>query len=210
MPEELQCTVVSIVPFDILEEKPGLVAGRYFIPASDGKEPQLLYISRAIHYVYLDETRGSLQVRDAPDEVARSIVEDFTNSQLRISENAKPGIFWKSGSISKETVKTQFKDDLDKARIKQFNWFVELCKLADDDWNRYHLHNCVTDFQRKAAEIIGWRPEEHEWMAARTVLGGNRCPSCQTLVAPNVIVCPSCSCILDHEKYSKLQFAGKG
>src|SRR5207237_6131695 len=94
------CTVVSLVPFPIAEEKPGLIPGYFKIPASNGKVPECLTVYDARHNVYIDETRGSLGVRDAADEVARSIVEDFRSSQLGVSDGIHPGLFWTVGAYS--------------------------------------------------------------------------------------------------------------
>jgi hypothetical protein len=204
----LACTVVSFVPFPIKEEKPGLIPGRFFIKDSDTKEPEVLQIEKAIHFVYLDENRGSLQVRDPADEVARSIVEDFCTAQLGISEGCHPGIFWVPGAYSVKEIKEQFGKQCIEAKIAQMRWLTKICQIADDDWNKYHQHNVVSDFQRTAAHIIGWKPEEHEWMNKRQVNeDSTRCPACQTLVSPSLVVCTSCKCILRPEEYKKLQFA---
>lgn len=203
----LVCTVVSFVPFRLKEDKPGLVPPYFLIKESDTIDPQVLHIKKALHYVYLDDTRGSLQVRDSPDEVARSVVEDYIGSQLRVDENSRPGLFWVPGKWSAAEVKIKFKDKIAEVLKKQNSWFVQICRLADDDWNKFHQHNVVSDFQRKAAHLIGWRREEHEWMNAKSTEGSKTCPSCSMLNAPNIVVCPSCKCILDPEKYKTLTFA---
>lgn len=204
----LACTVASYFPFVIREEKPGLIPGRFLIPASDTKEPELLVLERSIHYVYLDETRGSLQVRDPADEVARSIVEDFNNAQLGISEGCHPGLFWVPGAHTVESLKKEFSSRITAVKIAQMKWFTAICRIADDDWNKYHQHNVVSDFQRTAANLIGWKPEEHEWMNKRAIVeNSSRCPACQTLVSPELVICTTCKCILKPEEYKKLQFA---
>lgn len=207
MAGELLCTVISLVPFEISEEKPGLVPGRYVIRASDTFEPQVLHVNKALHYVYLDETRGSLQVRDGPDEVARSIVDDYIVSQLGIEENARPALFWVPGELSVAQVKLQLSDRLSELREIQQNWFVNIARIADNDWARYHQHNVISNFQRKAAQLIGWRPEEHEWMSDKVILKPVKCPSCGNVVEIGTVVCPACRCVLDEEKHKSLTFA---
>lgn len=207
MDNELFCTVVSLVPVDLREEKPGLVPPRFCIPASDGKHPQVLHIGTATHFVYLDEARGSLPVRNPPDWVAKSVVDDFISAQLRISEVAKPGLFFVAGKWSSVEIQAKFKVQLEQAWIMQQNWMMEVCKLADDDWNKFHQHNVVSDTQRKFAQMLGWRVEEHEWMSPRTTLQSTMCPSCGKLAPLNAVVCQECKCILDAEKYKELKFA---
>lgn len=204
----MACTVVSYVPFLIREEKPGLIPGRFLIEPSDTKEPKLLVLERSIHYVYLDENRGSLQVRDPADEVARSIVEDFNNSQLGISDGVHPALFWVPGSHTVKSIQETFPQDVTRVKVAQMKWLTAICRIADNDWNKYHQHNVVSDFQREAAHLIGWRPEEHEWMnkVAASVQSSN-CPACNQLVTPTMVICTNCRCVLKPEDYKKLQFA---
>ena len=208
MPEQIVCTVVSIVPFELREFKPGLTPGSFHIPACDNEnEPQVLHVSKALHYVYIDDTRGSLQVRDSPDEVCNAIVDDYITSQLAIKPDAKPGLIWLHGEWTSKKFVVEHSEKIKEMRQLQRNWLVELCKMADNDWNKYHTHQVVSDIQRKAAHIIQWKPEEHEWMSPHTAETGARCPACGTLNSPGIIVCPTCRNVLDKEKYKTLQFA---
>lgn len=205
--KRLSCTVVSIVPFSISEEKPGLIPNRYNIPASDGKEPVCLIVKEAKHNVYIDDTRGTLPVRDGSDEVARSIVQDFLDSQLGASDGCGPGLFWVVGAWTPEEIKKNFAAELSAARISQQRWFIEICKLADNYWNRHHQHNVINDFQRKAADLLGYRKEDHEWMAPSEILKAIRCPACNISISPELVVCTNCKCVLNPEKFKTLQFA---
>lgn len=205
--QELVCTVFSLFPYPIEEEKPGLIPSRYLIKASDTKRPEVYHVTRAMHYVYLDESRGSLQVRDAADEVASSLVNDFINAQLAVAEDAAPAIAWMAGHWTPEALIKDHPVLLEQLRRRQVKWGELLCRMADSDWNRYHRHNVVSDLQRRFAEILNYKPEDHEWMSSRTIETSNQCPSCTQLVAKSTVVCPNCRCILDQEAYSKLKFA---
>lgn len=208
-PTELVCTVVSMLKFELREEKPGLVPPRFYIPAASDKYPlRILHVGKAIHYIYLDETRGSLQARNGPDEVANAIVQDFVTSQLMITEDAVPGIFWVSGKLNANDVATMYPDVLEEAIRKHKNWLLNLARLADNDWRRYRNHNVVSDLQRDAAREIGWKQEEHEWMNAEiaTAIAGPRCIACTSPVTVETIVCPACRCILKPDEYKKLEF----
>lgn len=205
---DLRCTVISIVPFIIDETKPGLIPSRYVIPPSVNGEPQILHVGTAIHYVYIDETRGSLQVRDPSFEIAKSIVQDYVNSQLGISEDAGPGIMYVNREMSLAEVKLNLKLELMRLKLHQNRWFENICRIADDDWTRYQKHTVISDFQRVAAETLGWDSTKHPWMKIQaTELKPNKCPACNTMVSENIVVCPACKCILDKEKYEKLAFA---
>jgi hypothetical protein len=212
----LHCTVASIIPWNLSEYKPGLIPGHYFISKSDTHTPTCIYITnKTIHYVYLDDTRGSLPARDPSDEVAASIVRDYVASQLGVDENASPGIFWVPGYHEPAELLTNFSDKMKQVQKSQSNWFLNLCKIADDDWTRYHKHNVISDFQRVAANMIGWNPEQHEWMRATINEINNEpkeqmkaCVACNSPVSEKAIVCSVCRCILNPEAFKKLTFAG--
>jgi len=205
----LACTVVSLVPWDIEEFKPGLIPGRFVIPKSDTKTPAILHVVKSIHYVYLDDTRGSLQARDPSDEVAKSIVNDFVSGQLVLDENASPGIFWIPGFLELDEVLEKYKVEITRQKIRQNRWFLNIARMADDDWTRYHKHNVISDFQRTAALLIGWNPDSHEWMRAEIKEKENvkLCIACNSPLPGDPIMCPTCKCILKPEEWKKLEFA---
>jgi hypothetical protein len=198
-------TVVSLVPFDIREEKPGLYPGRFYIPASKDNTPSILFVHTGLHFVYLDETRGSVRVKDLSGDIANSIVKDYLSSQLGSDDNARPGLFWLPEEVSLLTLTSKHKDLLEENKRVQKNWFINCCKIADNDWQRYHQHNVISHTQRIMADLIGWRPEEHEWMSPLTTLKTTPCPACglQTTAA----ICPNCRCVLDKERVKDLTFA---
>jgi hypothetical protein len=203
----LNSTVVSYMPFPINEEKPGLFPPRYHIDASDMKTPSLLKIGTANHFVYLDESRGTLRVPDPSDQVARSICEDYIESQLGVDDDARPALFWVPEDVSAEEIKEKMKIEIARYLLKQKQWFTNVCMLADNDWNRYHQHNVISAFQRQCAKFIGLKQSEHEWMSPLTTMESNACPACGTSVAKGVIICPNCKLILDKEKAKEFEFA---
>jgi hypothetical protein len=208
-PATLQSTVVSLVPFEINEFKPGLFPPKFEIPKSDMVTPQVIHIGTGVFYVYLDESRGSFPVRTPSEEIARSIVEDYSSAQLSISGDdpiAKPALFWLPGTVDAMEVKVKYMGVCKTYLQYQKQWFLNMCALADDDWKRYQRHTAISDVQRTAASILGWRAEEHPWMSLQVTLESERCPACQMLVSPGVVICPNCKCVLDSEKFKELQF----
>jgi hypothetical protein len=185
----LNSTVISFVPFDINEEKPGLYPPRYHIKASDMKEPSLLPIGTANHFVYLDESRGTLRVPDPSDQVARSIVEDYIESQLCVDDDSKPALFWVPEEIDAQRVKETFKVEIVRKLLSQKRWFLNVAKLADNDWSRYHQHNVISEFQRKCADFIGWNHKEHEWMSPMITMKSSSCPFCGVSVPEGLSMC---------------------
>jgi len=186
----LESTVISFVPFEIRAHKPGLFPPHFHIEASDMKIPKLLYIETCSHFLYLDETRGSVRVPDPSDIVARAIVNDYINSQLSIDIEACPALFWMPDKLSVECVLDKLKVEILQSLKKQRKWFLNISMLADNDWSRYHQHNVISSFQRKCADIIGWNSQEHEWMSPQTTMESSSCPFCGISVPKGL---PTCS-----------------
>ncbi len=200
----LESTVVSLVPFPIMEEKPGLFPPRFHIAASDMKIPSILKVSTCSHFVYLDESRGTLRVPDPSDQVARSICADYIESQLGVDETAKPALFWLPEDLTVGKIITTFSDLITEKLALQKKWFLNVSMLADNDWQRYKQHNVISSFQRKAAEIIGWNSREHEWMSPMTTMESTSCPACGTSVVKGIVICPTCKCVLDEVRAKEL------
>lgn len=187
----LESTVISLVPFEIDAHKPGLYPPHFHIEASDMKTPKLLHVGTAFHFLYLDETRGSIRVPNPSDIVARAIVDDYINSQLSIDDEARPALFWVPERINLEEIEKKFKVDIFRYHMKQRKWFENVARLADNDWTRYQQHNVISDFQRKCARIIDWKPEEHKWMSQVLISDENNssCPFCGVQVSKGLPVC---------------------
>jgi hypothetical protein len=185
----IECTVVSFVPFDVKADKPGLYPPYFEIKASDMKTPELLHVGTAYHFTYLDETRGSLRVANPPDTVARAIVDDYIHSQLTATDEAMPALFWVPEKLNALEVKEKFKLEIIKRLESQKKWFTNVAMLADNDWNQYHKHTVVSNFQRKCAQYIGWSSEQHEWLSPMTTIEGSTCPFCGISVSKGLPVC---------------------
>ena len=208
MGDSFPSTLVSIVPFGIEEVKPGLTPSRFIIPASEDGEPKTLKINGCLHFVYIDEDRGSMPVRTPSNELASSIVRDYLGSQLeaRLEAECYPGLAWIPGDVSVVEVKLKHKDVLDLLRRCQGNWFEALVRLADDDWEKNRQHMTISDTQRFAARALG---QERPWIINIPVSEGDipRCPACMSQVNTKAIICAVCKMVLNVEEYKKKTFA---
>ena len=201
--ENNYATVVSIVPFNMEEYKPGIYPGFFQIPACVD-EPQILVVGESIHFIEVDPDR-SVPVTNPPYKVAKSIVDDYISSSLQADSTAGPGLFWKVGKYTLEMVKKECKEELEDARRRQTAWFLNLVKLADDDWEKTRQHKFISDLQRFAARALNL---DRPWLIEVSNLTTKRCPACGNNTTESIVVCPTCRCILDKEKYDTLQFAG--
>lgn len=198
-------TVVSLLPFPIHEEKPGIIPAYYDIERSDGKNPVVLVVDDGTRFLYLDHERGSADIPVFSAVIAKSIVEDFFRAQIcfrpQSRPEASPGLFWVEGAHSAEGIKRNFPTELEKARKEQIAWFQELVKIADDDWARYKLHVSVSDRQREAAKFLNLK---RDWLFDTRPDEMTRCKFCNSFIPGIAVVCPACRQILDVEKYNTL------
>lgn len=208
----LDCTIISLVPLEINEEKPGLFPPRFHIEESDTRIPQILHVYNATHYVYLDEARGLLQVKDPSDVVARAIVNDFCTSQLGVDDNAGPALWWIDEHINFEDVLEHQRKKIPEMRERQHRWFVNLARTADDDWTRYHKHVVISDFQRKIANLLDLNPDDHEWMTP-LALQENRtiaCPFCGSSIVTGAVICGICHQVINYKLKAEIEERLKG
>lgn len=197
-------TVVSIFPQLIREEKPGIFPGRFEIAPSNG-EPSLLVVGQSIHYVDVGEDRPQLTINTRSADIARSIVDDFIAAQIAVTPEARPGLAWVPNALTLQEVKTKHAPLLSRLKVLQKAWYLELVKMADDDWQRYHKHVVISDIERLAAVDLGYT--DRDWLIVTEQLASSRCPACGTSIATSVVVCPSCRCIIDKKRYEELAFA---
>lgn len=200
-------TVVSLVPFLIEEQKPGLIPGKFCFKPSVKDAPEVLTIKDSFYYVYIDENRAPMKQIASDEVVAKAIVGDYCNAQMGIEDGTGPAMFYVVGQYTAEEIQKEFPQLVAKALEQQKRWFVKMCQIADNDWQRYHQHNVISDTQRTAAEYIGWRAVEHPWMAPMSAMKSAACPACGLSAVVGVVICPNCKCVLDKEKYKELQFA---
>jgi len=197
-------TVISILPVEVNESKPGLVPGEYHIPAV--KDPargfELLHVVRATFPVYIDENRPALIVPTPSDTVAASICRDLKISlsyyEAGVSE---PGLFWKFGIINRADVGAKVGPELDRARIMQIEWFKRLVDAADDDYQVYKTHRVISPLQRLACGFLGLKKV---WDTDREVtehLAMSKCKYCRGEIDSDAIICRHCRGIQDVRRY---------
>lgn len=199
----MKCTLVSLLPFGFYNKVPGLYPGEFRIPAAGKDDFELLIIDAAVHYVYIDATRGSIPIRINSEELATSLVNDYKQSCLAMNENSYPGLFWLPGELKKSAIVKDFASEIESAIKHQRSWFVSLVRMADDDWEKSHQHKFISDLQRYACKDLGY---ERQWVV-EIPKAKLLCEACGSIVTGNAIICPTCKHIIDADKYAKLKFA---
>jgi hypothetical protein len=197
-------TVVSVLPWDLHERKPGVYPGEFFIKGVDDPNLELtvLGIDESVYYVPLALDRPSFPVRAPAIEIAASIVNDYCNSILAATAVAHPGMFAVNAPLMEADVIDEYAAELHEARESQNMWMERLVRIADDDWQRYQQHKVVSDIQRRAAKVLNL---EREWAKDLTMDRMNKCPSCKAVIDPLAIVCSNCNFVIDEKQHELIK-----
>ena len=151
----LDATVISVFPFKIIERKPGLVPPEFHFPAAAKGDFVIMHIGLCGAYLFIDSDRGSVKITEFADTVAESIVRDFTTSMLGYDgPNCSPGIFWVPGKLTKDEIILNYHEKMAEVDKGQYNWFVNIIRMADDAWNKGKSHAQINDMQRYAAKHL--------------------------------------------------------
>lgn len=203
---EYACTVVSLLPIAIHEDKPHMLPSTFHIPATDGKTGMaIIHVKEGIHYVpnpIIDEGKPGSTIRQvtSPAEMARSICEDYNTAHIATDEDAMPGLYWLEGKMTEAEVRKYYPKELARARFMQNNWFHNLCSMADADWNKNRNMLAVSDLQRAAAKVLG---VQREWVNFK-MTETTECPFCKMSIHPESIICSNCKQIVNKEKFDSM------
>lgn len=210
-------TVVSILPVDLVERKPGLYPSEFRVPKADVGDFTLTLVSRCHHKVYLDDTRPVLIVPDPSDMIANSICLDWKSGAggYNPHDGIEPGLDWVDGNYvlnEKDEVDPKLKGAframfgalLREMEEKQNRWFTWLVAEADDMWGKYHAHKFITPIMKSAANRLGvtardWQIEQE----VRDFLRLVKCRFCFADVHPEAVICASCQGVLNMNRYQK-------
>jgi len=188
-------TVVSLLPIELNEKKPGVYPGHFIIPASREGDFESLNVVNSVAHVYMDESRGSITIVQESEIMAKSIVDDYINSCIAIDkiEGIFPGLFWVEGEFNKAEIKEKFADRLKSARDSQGKWYYALIKMADDDWAQNRSHKSITPLQKLAALALEQIVGKKEWAATIDVAAYKACKFCTSQIPSAAVVCPVCA-----------------
>lgn len=203
--ENDKSTIISIIPFEFVEFKPGVYPGSFRIPEClDEKNPTLFYVGQSEAVMQVPNAEP-LHIVTPSQTIARSIVEDFVNAQLWTTPTARPGIACLPGLVTKVALDSLHGKVLDNLRAQQRAWFVNVCNHTSSEWNQYKSIRVVSHVARFAAKYLGLDPE---WLAVEVAgFQMEKCPACRTPCPNDAIVCAHCRAVLNKTTYAKLAFA---
>jgi hypothetical protein len=203
-------TVVSTLPFELVEPKPGLIPSIYVIPSAKGSDFSYLHVADGHHLVLIpltDSKTPPMRVTDTSERISQSLIDDYVNASLSIdytpNENgsiAIPGLFWVEGALNRDEIVARHSDRVKAAKNNTMAWFERLVKLADDDWAKNESHRTITDLQRKACTYLNI---DRAWNFDIFKQLSNLCWACKSIVNPLAIICHECNAVLNVTEYEK-------
>lgn len=201
-------TVVSIYPKEIDESKHTLTPGRFFISPGSFDSPSILVVGPSSWWREIDEEQPLLEIPVSSIQVADSIVKDYCNGVLGCNmADTMPGLFYLPGEQTIETIKKSFQGELDKALVRQRNYYSLLVKLGDALWARSNGNPlAVSDDMRLAAKEMNI--ETKDWMKDFQMVDMVRCFACGALKNPLYPICATCRAVdSSHPKSKDIKFA---
>jgi len=198
----MSSSLVSFSKRDIHETLPGLQFADYHIYANP--KGAILHVEDSSYYKPdLDGHQDSVFVPS--QQIVESIVHMHKTSQLAYKEGQHPALFCVPNKrVTMEQVEKEYKELLNNALSAQRRWFIALVKIADDDWQRAHVHQGISDIQRIAARELGLKRDWLMTVETETDIAG--CPFCGTnLLNPEAPICPTCGKIHNPVAYKALE-----
>ena len=198
-----KATVVSIYPRAIREIKHTIQPGMFEIAAGSYEKPAILVVGSSSWWRFVNEDDHLLEIPTGATVVADSIVVDFCNGMLGCDmADSMPGLFYIPGAHDAKAIKEAHKSMLDRAKVKQDNWYKNLIQMADVLWARSNGNPLtISADMRLAAEHLNL---QKDWMKDRGSIEMKRCLACGNINNVETIVCPNCKVILDSDRFAKL------
>jgi hypothetical protein len=206
-----KATIISIYPEEVVSINHTIFPGKFIIPGAADGDFNILVVGTSYWVKEMPEDQPYLEMVVPATEVARSIIEDWSNGILAIGENRAPGLFYLPGDFNKTTIQLlpEFKVKMGTIRSRQKNWFLELISLADKFWVRTNGQPAaIPDTCKMAAKMLNI--EEKPWLSKNEAIAELiRCVACGSLRNSAYPVCPTCKAVVDVEKAKslKIQFA---
>lgn len=197
-------TVVSIFPKEIDEYKHTLIPGSWKIPKGSYDKPATLVVGPSSWWKDVGEDQPLIEIPVSSVQIAESIVRDYCVGYLGSDmTDSMPGMFFVPGNFTVEQIKKDYKSLLDKAKIKQENFYRVLVRMADAYWSRTNGNPlAISDDMRMAARELG--QEGKEWLADFQTQEVVRCIACGQIRNPAYPVCPHCKAVVNLEQATKL------
>lgn len=197
-------TIVSIYPKIVHEIKHTIFPGEFIIPPGTYDKPSLLVVGSSSWWQEMQEGQPDIEVPQSSVVVANAIINDWAAPVMGASiPDAMPGLFFVHGELTLADVKTKHKDALDRAKVRQTNWFQKLIEMADVLWaNSNGNPRSISDDMKLAAHELGIVAKG--WLANVTAFKMKNCSFCGFLTNHEFPICQNCKNVINPEKAKEL------
>ncbi|SRR6266545_1926297 len=202
------CTIVSIFPKEINEDKITIFPGKFQIDAGTPENPAILVIGSSSWWKDYDFEQPLLEIVNSSIQVADSIIKDYCNGMLGCNMgDAMPGLFFVLGKHTVGEIKMKYSKKIDEMKVKQDNWYRILVRIADSLWARTSGNPlAIWDEMRLAARSLNLN--DKPWLKDYQQMELVKCVACGSLKNPSYPVCPTCKSIdTSHPEAKNLKFA---
>lgn len=203
-------TLFSIFPKEIVETKLTVFPGYFVIPAGTVEKPSRLVVGASSWWREIFEADQILEIPIHSVMMAKSIVDDWANSQFFATADKGPGLFFLPGELTVEKAQKDFPAAFKMAHERQNRWFLALVNAADQLWARTNGNPlAIDDNMRLSAKMLGL--DNKEWLQNFEAVQTARCVACGTMRNPAFPVCATCGAVTDPVKAESLgiKFQGK-
>jgi|SRR5215471_3592397 len=185
-------TVVSIYPKSVHEKKCTIQPGEFHIEPGTYDKPSILVVGPSSWWRDIDEDQPLLEIPVSSIQIADSVVKDYCNGILACDmAETMPGLFYVAGEQTVDSIKKEYKSQLDKARARQNNWYSLLIKMGDSLWARSNGNPlAISDDMRMAAREMNLKTKD--WMKDFQMVDMVRCKACGSLKSPEFPICAAC------------------
>lgn len=183
-------TIVSIFPLPIEEYKFTIQPSRFTIKPGTFEKPSLTVVGASSWWQPMDN-RPPLEIICSSVEVAGAVIADYCRGLLGCDMDGKtPGMFFVPKEVRPKELLPEFKEDLEKAKSRQLNWYRELVYLADALWSRAQNPIFIWEVMRLAARELNLHTKP--WLVTDMAVEKVKCFACGSLKDPKFPVCPNC------------------
>lgn len=203
-----KCTIISIYPQAIDEQKYTIEPGKFHIEAGSLENPSILIVGSSSWWKDIDVEQPMLEIPNSSIQVADSVIKDYCNGLIGCNmADSMPGLFFVLGPVNALEVKLKYKEELAKANERQNSWYKILVRIADSLWARTNGNPLViADQMRIAARAMN--QHDKPWLKDFQSAPMQACKFCGGLRNPLFPICPSCKAIDPaHELAKDIKFA---
>jgi hypothetical protein len=198
-----RATIVSILPREVVQVMHTVFPGKFVIPPGTYDNPSTLVVGPSSWWYDPSEESPLIEVPQSAIMMAESVINDYCKGLTEFRTEAQPGLFFVPGEVGISVIKKDYVAHLNRAKIRQKEWFLALTKLADALWARSNGNPMVVSSDMKiAAQELNMT--QKEWLKNQVTAELIKCKACGSLNSSAVVICPTCKVIIDEVRAKEL------